>query len=229
MISGLTKREKKKIVMMKPAVDYIIQHDEEELLLLMEELKDDIDEEFMDIVLDIEKLFEIFFDEEFLDGEPIRSQIDELLNKLKTSEIPKSNQHRIKILFDDITKNRYRIEQIVERLVDAEDKDEMSTILQMLVREGLLSDEQFKQLGELEDPDFEKTTEVIMDTKIGKGLNFLPRTICNLRHTLHSLLKELEENGSDFIKSEVASILEELFNRNAIRRGEYVNLKTLLG
>ena len=44
----------------------------------MEELKDDIDEEFMDIVLDIEKLLEIFFEEEFLDGESIRPKIDEL-------------------------------------------------------------------------------------------------------------------------------------------------------
>ena len=44
----------------------------------MEELKDDIDEEFMNIVLDIEKLLEIFFEEEFLDGASIRSQIDEL-------------------------------------------------------------------------------------------------------------------------------------------------------
>ena len=113
--------------------------------------------------------------------------------------------------------------------MDAEDKEEMSTILQMLVREGLLSGEKFKQLGELEDPDLEKITEVIMDTKIRQGLNFLPRTISKLRHTLHSLLTELEENGSEFIKSKVASILEELFNRNAIRRGEYVNLKTLLG
>ena len=70
---------------MKPAVDYIIQHDKEELLQLMEELKDDIDEEFMEIVFSIEKLFEIFFEEEVLDGEPIRPQIDELLNKLETS------------------------------------------------------------------------------------------------------------------------------------------------
>ena len=159
-----------------------------------------------------------------MDGESIRPQIDELLNKLETSEIPKSNQHRIKMLLVDITKNRYRVEQIIQRLMDAEDKDEMSTILQMLVREGLLSDEQFKQLG-----DFEKNTEVITDTKIGQGLNFLPRTISKLRHTLHSLLIELEENGSEFIKTKVASILEELFNRNAIRRGEYVNLKSLLG
>ena len=189
----------------------------------MEELKDDIDEKFMDIVLDIEKLL----GEEFLDGEPIKPQIDELSSKLETSEIPKSNQHQIKTLLDDITKNR--IEQIIQRLMDAEDKEEMSTILQMLVREGLLSDEQFKQLGELEDPDLNKITEVIMDTKIGQGLNFLPRTISKLRHTLHSLLTELEENGSEFIKSKVASILEVLLNRIAIRRGEYVNLKTLLG
>ena len=120
--------------LMKPAVDYIIQHDKEELLQLMEEFKDDIDEEFMVIVLDIEKLLGIFFEEEFLDGEPIRPQIDELLNKLETSEIPKSNIHRIKMLLDDITKNRYQVEQIIQRLMDAEDKEEMPTILQMLVR-----------------------------------------------------------------------------------------------
>ena len=48
----------------------------------------------------------------------------------------------------------------------------MSTIFQMLAREGLLSDEQFKQLGELEDPDFEKITEVIMDTKNGPKIEF---------------------------------------------------------
>ena len=110
----------------------------------MKELKDDIDEEFMDIVLGIEKLLEIFFEEEFLDGESIRPQIDELLNKLETSEIPKSNQHRIKMLLDDITKNRYRVEQIIQRLMDVENKEEMSTIIQMLDLDGLLSDEQFR-------------------------------------------------------------------------------------
>ena len=46
----------------------------------MEELKDDIDEEFMDIVL-----LEIFFAEEFLDGEPIRPQIDEQIGDFRHS------------------------------------------------------------------------------------------------------------------------------------------------
>ena len=40
--------------LMKSAVDYIIQHGKGDVLQLMEELKDDIDEEFMDIVLGIE-------------------------------------------------------------------------------------------------------------------------------------------------------------------------------
>ena len=84
----------------------------------MEELKDDIDEESMDIVLSIEKLLEIFLEEAFLDGEPIRPQIDNLLNKLETSVIPKSNQHRIKMLLDDIAKNRYRVEDMIQRLID---------------------------------------------------------------------------------------------------------------
>ena len=92
--------------LMKSAVDYIIQHDKEELLQLMEELKDDIDEEFMDIVLGIDKLLEIFFEEAFLDGVSIRPQIDELLNKLETSEIPKSNQHRIILPRIDIGLNK---------------------------------------------------------------------------------------------------------------------------
>ena len=93
-----------------------------------------------------------------MDAESIRPQFDELLNKLETSQIPKSNKHRIKMLLVDITKNRYLVEQSIQRLMDAEDKGEMSTILQMLVREGLLSHEQFNQLGELEDPDLEKIT-----------------------------------------------------------------------
>ena len=38
----------------------------------------------MNIVLDKEKLLEIFFEEEFLNGESIRPEIEELLNKLET-------------------------------------------------------------------------------------------------------------------------------------------------
>ena len=52
--------------------------------------------------------------------------------QLENSKIPKSKQHRIKMLLDDIEKNRYRVEQIFQRLMDAEDKDGMLTVLKML-------------------------------------------------------------------------------------------------
>ena len=100
----------------------------------MEEIKDEIDTEFMDIVLGIEKLLEEFFVEEFVDGETIRPQINTLLNQLESSKIPKSKQHRIKMLLDDIEKNRYRVEKIFQRLVEAEVKEGMLNVLQTLVR-----------------------------------------------------------------------------------------------
>ena len=213
--------------MTNAAIQYLILHDKEELQDLMEEIKDEIDAEFIDIVLDIEKLLEEFFVKEFVDGETIRSQINALLNQLESSKIPKSKQHRIKMLVDDIEKNRYRVEQIFQRLMDAEDKEEMLTVLKTLVREGHLSDEQFEQLAELEDPDLHTIKEVITNTKVGEGLKFLPRTISNLRHTLQSLLTELKESGSALLKSKITAIMEELLRRNAIRVGEYENLKEL--
>ena len=194
---------------------------------LMEDIKDEIGEEFMDIILNIEQLIEEFFVEEFVDGETIRPQINALLNQLENSKIPKSKQHRIKMLLDDIEKNRHRVEQIFQRLMDTENKDEMLHVLKTLVREEHLSDDHFERLAELEDPDLDTIKKVITDTKVGEGLKFLPRTISNLRYTLQSLLMELKENASAVLKSKITAIMEELLRRNAIRVGEYENLKKL--
>ena len=52
---------------------------------------------------------------------------------------------RAKILLDDINNNRRRIQEISQRLDDAENNEE--DIWKILVREGLISDEQFEKLG----------------------------------------------------------------------------------
>ena len=75
------------------------------------------------------------------------------------------------MLLDDIAKNRYRVEQIIQRLMDAEDKDEMSTILQMLVREEFRMNNS-RNLVSWKIPDLEKIMEVITDTKIGARIEF---------------------------------------------------------
>ena len=103
----------------------------------------------------------------------------------------------------------------------------MLTVLKTLVNEGHISDVQFEQLAELEDPDLNTIKNVIIDTRVGGGLKFLPRTISNLRYTLQSLLMELKEDASAAIKSKITAIMEELLRRNAIRIGEYENLKKL--
>ena len=212
------------------AIQYLVQHDKEELQELMMDIKEEINVEFMDIVVNIENLLETFFVEEFIDGEAIRPRINTLLDQLENSKIPKSKQHRIRMLLNNIEKNRYRVEQIFQRLMDAEDEDNMLHILKALVREGLLSDEQFERLAELEDddPDMQTIKEIITETKIGEGLNFLPRTLSSLRYALQSLLEDLKESGSPFLKSKLSVILDELLRRNAIRSGEYENLKALI-
>ena len=191
------------------AIQYLILHDKDELEELMADIKEEIDVEFKDIVNDIEKLLETFFVEEFIDGEAIRPQIDALLNQLESSKISKARQLRIMMLLDNIEKNRYRVKQIFQRLMDAESKENMLHVLKMLVREGLLSDDQFESLTELEEPDLQTIKEVITDTKVGDGLNLLPRTLSSLRHTLQSLLKDLKESGGMFLKSKVITILDE--------------------
>ena len=50
--------------MTNSTIQYLILHNTEELQDLMEEIKYEINAEFMDIVLDIEKLLEEFFIEE---------------------------------------------------------------------------------------------------------------------------------------------------------------------
>ena len=63
---------------------------------------------------------------------------------------------------------------------------------------------------QLENINLSPVADVIKDTKVGKGINFLPRTIVDLTKTLPLLLSELTETGMSDVKKEVAAILKEL-------------------
>ena len=94
------------------------------------------------------------------------------------------------MLLGYIWKKRYRVEEIFKRLRNA-DISSASNILQSLVREDLLSKEQYEQLADLEELDQDTLKDVIISSKIGQGVSFLPRTLSSLRHTLQSLLKDI--------------------------------------
>ena len=90
---------------------------------------------------------DVYLLEEFLEKEPTRIKIDEVRRKLESSAILKSKQHRLKVLLDDITQNRHRVQTVLKRLANAECKEQLSFTLKQLALEELLSEEPHLELA----------------------------------------------------------------------------------
>ena len=73
--------------------------------------------------------------------------------------------------------------------------------------------------------DIKKLTDVIRETKIGQGMDFLPRKTDVLINMLQQLLEELVEKGGDFLKNNISSLLNELRQRKKISEERYDQLK----
>ena len=104
----------------------------------------------------------------------------------------------MKILLDDLQNNRHRIQEIFQGIDDAEDNE--TDIWKILVREGLISDEQFEQLVELKNTEIEKISSILKGTKIGQGIPFLPTTLAALRYTFGQLWKAGEAYFFSYIQ-----------------------------
>ena len=99
--------------------------------------------------------------------------IDELIRELENSPIAKSKHHRLKMLLNDVNKNRHQVQLIFTRLDDASDKDDALTILKELVKKELLSPEQYEKLAKLEDlVDLPAIAQIFNLTKVGPELSF---------------------------------------------------------
>ena len=165
----------------KTVIEYVMKHDKEELSELLNDFKEEVNEDFMDIVTKLEDLINIFIvsDEEV----PLmEKEIFELRRSLESSNLKKSQQQRLKILLDDIQHNRYRVRSIFTRLKNAQDERDITNIVEQLAREELISTEQYEKL--LEDDaayTLATTANIVKDTKIGQGLKFLPTSIGGLQ------------------------------------------------
>ena len=131
------------------------------------------------------------------------------------------------MLVNDINKNRYRVKSIFTQLVDdaSGDKDDALPILKALVREKLLSEEQYEKLVKLEDMDLPTISQIISATKVGRVLSFLPRKVSDLRNSLHSLLMGIAESGHSMIQDKLAALLEEFWRLKAISDEQYTIIK----
>ena len=136
----------------------------------MNEFRKDVDDDFLETVLELEELVDVYLLEEFLEKEPIRITIDEVRRKLEGSAaIPKSKQHILKMLLDNIAQNGYRVQSILRRLADAEGDEQLSFTLEQLAREELLSEEQHLELAEALHNDDLYSSQVIKNTNVGQG------------------------------------------------------------
>ena len=135
--------------LIQSTVEYLMQHDKKELLELVNEFRKDIGDDFLDTVLELEELVDVYLLKEFLEKESIRIKIDKVRRELEASAaIPKSKQHRLKMLLDDIGQNRHRVQSILKRLAEAGGEEQLSFTLEQLAQEELLSEEQHLELAE---------------------------------------------------------------------------------
>ena len=206
----------------KSSVNYVIADDKKELMELLAELKEEVIEDFIDDVLQLEKLIDAFLTDDYLQGKPLLLMIDDSLDGF--SIIPKSKQQRLKMSTGDIKSNRYRVHSISTRLDDTQEKGDMLLILKQLAAEELLSAEQFEQLSELEQMDLPTIALAIKDTKVGQGLKFLQRKLNELVKRLHIWFEDLADTGRSDVRNKVGAVLEELLRRNGISHEKYPNI-----
>ena len=129
----------------KNTIDYVTQLDKQELSNLLMKPRDDVDEEFLDTVFELELLPGKFLIDEFEEGQPLLPMIEEQRLKLEAPPASMSKLLQVKMLLDDINNNRRRIQEIFNRINNAEDNEE--DIWKILVREALISTQQFKNLS----------------------------------------------------------------------------------
>ena len=195
----------------------LIKNDKEEVSKLIDNFKSKAGEDFIDSVLELEKSVE-----QFIDGKATLSSIIDISRSLENSSLLLSDQIRLRMLLNDIADNRQRVQAILRRLKD-NGRDENT--LKQLVREQLLSPEQYEKLNAAAAAiDLTAIADIIKDTKVGRGLKFLPRTVDDLKKKVQVLLKEIATKGIDATKKELIAILDELLHKDGITKNEYTSI-----
>ena len=105
----------------KDTVSHVILHDKEELSDLLMELRLEVGKKFLDALLDLELLAAKFLIDEVQEGESLLPLIEE--RRLKLEETP-AKLLRVKMLLSDINNNHRRVQELFQRIDDAEDNEE---------------------------------------------------------------------------------------------------------
>ena len=201
-------------------VHHVIEHNVKELSDLLMELRNDVDGELLDALFDLELLVGKFLVDEYENEQSLLPLIEERRLKLEASPPSKSKLLHMNMLLDDINNNRRRIREIFQHIDDADDNEE--GVWKMLVREGLLSGDQFEKLSALDSTDMEKS--VLEGAKIGQGVSFLPMSFSDLHNIFGKLWEKIEKHGSKMVKTKLLPIREVLLRRGGVTVPQYAVL-----
>ena len=75
--------------------------------------------------------------------------------------------------------------------------------------------------------DMEKLISIIKETKIGRGLDFIPRKTNTLWNQLKELFSEFGEEGKSYVKTKVLALMDELLQKKELTKKEYNTMKYL--
>ena len=98
---------------------------------------------------------------------------------------------------------------------------DISDTLQRLEKERFISKEQYDALTEDDNLNLDKVISVIKTTKIGRGINFLPRETSDLLAKLKEWAMDFAENGAAALRQKIMAALDELRFRKVIAKEKY--------
>ena len=191
---------------------YITKFDREEMREMLESVNDQT----------LTPLIEKYISTDYLaNGELILPKIIQQIDRIK--DMPKYKIYKLRMLMNDISDNKYRVKSILTRLSKVMEKETFDVILRSMLREELISWNQFSQLEEIGVSDLAAIAEIIKETKVGRGLLFLPRTNHGLRQMLYSMI---DNSVNDSTK--VYALVDELFRQKGISQRQYEEIKNEL-
>ena len=133
------------------------------------------------------------------------------------------------MIVGDVYKNRYRVNSILsglQRSLEQHGAENIKSVLNRLAREELFSQEQFTQLSDLDvDMELQDIVVIIKETKVGRGIAFLPRSLSGLADELAKIAKEFIEKEIKPEASKLEAVMADLLRRKGISRQNYKTLK----
>ena len=128
------------------------------------------------------------------------------------------------MLLKDISKNRYRVTNIIERMdnvLSHPNPIDVSDTLKRLLREKFISNEQYNALSNDDNLNVDKVISVIKTAKIGRGINFLPRKTEDLQKKLCDWATSYTDKNQPDLKNKIMAALDELLFRKVISKQKY--------